>query len=116
MPEVAIYPMGSIGVQGYVENNKKALFVAQLDENTLELKYIDTSKEVDALCKNQNPASPDLMSQENFYLLNDDIQELKKQGYTSDITFDEIKQYFENKNTQTEQTLSVINWNATLII
>ena len=99
IPEIAMSPMGTFWLMGYVNNDTDKKFTAKLNIDNDEIHILRLSASgIEALDKNPDYRIVKTDDRHELHLTIKDIQELKKQGYTSDITFDEIKQYFENKS------------------
>ncbi|GAB2025403.1 hypothetical protein OfM1_14740 [Lactovum odontotermitis] len=89
-----------MSIYGYINDNKHLGFDANLVPATLELdgRYGGYPMLTDALYKNPHPLTAGRnQSPENYYLTPTDIKILKKQGFTKNITFEQIKEYFEEK-------------------
>ncbi|GAB2025407.1 hypothetical protein OfM1_14780 [Lactovum odontotermitis] len=99
-------PAGGITINGWVNGDKTINFSVGLDEKTLEpLKGGVLGGKGDSMYKNpepsENPAAlgdyNGFYDSRNYYLTFTDINKLKLQGFDKDITFEQIKQYFEEK-------------------
>lgn len=98
---LATTPAGDLTICGYVNEDKNIGFSASLNPITMRLEgdYGGYPMLEDKLYKNPNPITEgDIQSSANYYLTPSDINILKKQGYTKDIPFEKIKQYFEEKD------------------
>ena len=93
-------PAGNIWINGWVNENKALGFSADLDPETLKVdgNYGGYPMLENSLYKNPHPITQgDIQSAANYYLTLEDISSLKKQGFTKDIAFEQIKKYFEEK-------------------
>ena len=93
-------PAGGLSIYGYVNENENLGFDANLNPDTMKVDGNDGGYPMldDKLFKNPNPIVEGRnQSPENYYLTPSDIANLKKQGFTKDITFEHIKYYFEEK-------------------
>ena len=101
-------PAGGLTINGYVNGKDYGdnAFQASLNESSMKFSPNPSFGEyypmlANTLYKNPHPiAAPYLQesySSANYYLTPSDISTLKRQGFTKDITFEQIKHYFEEK-------------------
>jgi hypothetical protein len=94
-------PAGGLVIHGFVNGNNQGDlgFSAELNPDTMELDGNSGGYPMltDRLYKNPNPMTGRNQSPENYYLTPSDIKELKKRGFTKDITFEQIRHYFDER-------------------
>lgn len=105
VPELAMTPMGSPNLVGYVNGDINKNFYIEIDvDNSQNEVFISGMYTFgfDELDKNPEYRISGVGNDDGWKteLEYDDIQELKKQGYTKDISIEEIKEYFDKKNSE----------------
>jgi hypothetical protein len=120
-PSLSITPVGIVTINGWVNGDKKLSFDGELNtelskisggvgsyggklglmakdpNNVLLSKTIIENKTGEVSDKELQVIIDKTQNSTNYYLDLKDIEYLKQQGFTKDITFAQIKQYFEEK-------------------
>ena len=100
-------PAGGLYINGFVNNNKSLVFSVNLNVDTFKLSEVPqifktggNNYEEGLFREFKNPTLNEgklLPSRETCFLSYEDIGKLKSQGYTNDITFEQIRHYFEGE-------------------